>query len=239
MQLVRTRGIGTCHALSWHTYLMVTGCTFFLMVHGCTVMLIVCGCTFCLMVGACTFLSDSVWLHINLYGLWSHFLSDSLWFHLPSLMACGCAFLQDGFTVVADPSPCRHIPAVALAYADIMQTYLRSQSQLPAWDKKVKQGFWRLFLVRIARHQTYLPVPSEAMEENGGGAEVQEGVAQSCSLQELPLKQWLVSLGGAQIQDCAVDVSQVSVDLGSRSLRVLGCWNDTEQHTGQWSAAEW
>lgn len=42
---------------------------------------------------------------------------------------------------VADPSACRHMSPTSLAYAALTQQFLRTASQLPAWDKsKVGAG---------------------------------------------------------------------------------------------------
>ena len=57
---------------------------------------------------------------------------------------------KDGHASVAEPSQCPHISPLAKALARSMQTYMRTTSALPSWDKRVNAGFWRLLIVREA-----------------------------------------------------------------------------------------
>ncbi|CAI5504308.1 unnamed protein product [Closterium sp. Naga37s-1] len=54
---------------------------------------------------------------------------------------------RDGVTAVAEPSGCRNISPVAIAFARLVQDVVR-ESPLAAWDKVNNRGFWRLLTVR-------------------------------------------------------------------------------------------
>ena len=129
---------------------------------------------------------------------------------------------QDGLTCVCDPSQCRHISTTSLACAKLLQTYIANHSSLPAWDKRVHKGFWRLLVVREGRQQTFLPIPQyspstggEAMETDGdagaAGAVPSSagGMLQGVALADLPLEEFLVKGAQADGQAAGKLYSQV------------------------------
>ena len=47
---------------------------------------------------------------------------------------------KEGITAMAPPTGCRHVSPVAMHLAAKVQEFLRGQSKLPVWDKRVNKG---------------------------------------------------------------------------------------------------
>lgn len=54
--------------------------------------------------------------------------------------------VQDGITCVASPEPTRHTSLAAVTLAAAATTYIREQSAFAVYDKRNKEGYWRLLL---------------------------------------------------------------------------------------------
>ncbi|CAI5465842.1 unnamed protein product [Closterium sp. Yama58-4] len=65
---------------------------------------------------------------------------------------------RDGVTAVAEPSGCRNISPIAIAFARLVQEVVR-ESPLAAWDKVNNRGFWRLLTVREGTAEPLTPAP--------------------------------------------------------------------------------
>jgi hypothetical protein len=72
--------------------------------------------------------------------------------------------MQAGIAEVASAEEARHTPAEAVSYAAAVRDFIRTKSQLPAWDKRPQPptGFWRIVLVRSGRRETFMPPPARA-----------------------------------------------------------------------------
>lgn len=84
--------------------------------------------------------------------------------------------LPDGFAGVAEPSQCPNISLLSIALAKTMQSYIRNESKLPAWDKRVNAGFWRLLLIResgmISSRKNTIKTNQEMHQKVGNGCHV-------------------------------------------------------------------
>jgi len=47
------------------------------------------------------------------------------------------------------------VPRAAAAFAEALQSFIREQSDLPAWNKVGNKGVWRLLMVRVGRPEGY------------------------------------------------------------------------------------
>lgn len=110
---------------------------------------------------------------------------------------------KDGYYQVGEPLGCVHLPPASLQLAAWAQEYMREHSELPVWDKRSNQGFWRLFTVREGRNQTWLPLPGQA-------------TSQTPVFGSLDWRHWLVDTRPRELQEGAGDAAQGAGDSGGQ-----------------------
>jgi len=55
---------------------------------------------------------------------------------------------KEGYTAIGEPHDCLNVSSTMKTVASIVQSFVRDQSKLPAWDKRRNAGVWRLVIVR-------------------------------------------------------------------------------------------